>query len=111
MKINGAGDFHVSSSKNVDLSTAEYMLVPVHEVVGFDLGPVPYMDIKGKGNIDIHTLGTVTDGEVYGQFNYKNTTVSLDGLNTVINGANGALEFKGKDMHFYSTSGFIKINL
>lgn len=108
MKINGAGDFHVSSSKNVDLSTAEYMLVPVHEVVGFDLGPVPYMDIKGKGNIDIHTLGTVTDGEVYGQFNYKNTTVSLDGLNTVINGANGALEFKGKDMHFYSTSGFIK---
>ncbi len=108
MKINGAGDFHVSSSQNVDLSTAEYMLVPVHEVVGFDIGPVPYMDITGKGNIDIYTIGTVLDGEVTGSFHFKNTNASLQGLNTKIEKANGSLDFDKKDMHFYTKSAFIK---
>ncbi len=108
IKIYGKGDFKVKSSKNVDLSTAEYMLVPIHEVVGFDLGPVPYMKIKGKGDIEIRTKGTVKDGEVYGQFNFRNTTAALDGLNTVLHNANGALVFNGKDMHFYTTSAQIK---
>lgn len=108
MKINGKGDFNVKSSKNVDLSTVQYMLIPIHEVVGFDLGPVPYMELKGKGNIDIHTLGSVVDGEVTGQFNFKDTTASLDGLNTVIQKANGSLDFINKDMHFYTQSAYIK---
>lgn len=108
MKIYGAGDFHVKSSPNVDLATAEYMLVPIHEVVGFDIGPVPYMKIKGKGNIDIHTVGTVLDGEVTGQFNFKNTTASLEGLNTTLQNANGTLVFDHRDMHFYTTSAYIK---
>ena len=108
MKINGKGDFHVSSSKNVDLNTAEYMLVPVHEVVGFDLGPVPYMRIKGKGNIDIRTKGTVLDGEVVGRFNFRNTEASLNGLNTTINNADGSLVFDKKNMHFYTNHAYIK---
>ncbi len=108
MKINGKGDFHVSSSKNVDLNTAEYMLVPVHEVVGFDLGPVPYMKIKGKGNIDIRTKGTVLDGEVVGRFNFRNTEASLNGLNTTINNADGSLVFDKKNMHFYTNHAYIK---
>lgn len=107
MKIYGAGDFKVVSSKNVDLATAEYMLVPVHEVVGFDIGPVPYMKIKGKGNIDITTSGTVLDGEAFGQFNFMNTTASLEGLNTVLDKAAGTLDFKGKDMHFYTKNAYI----
>ena len=108
IKIYGKGDFKVKSSSNVDLNTAEYMLVPIHEIVGFDLGPVPYMDIKGKGNIDIRTKGTVKDGEVFGKFNFKQTTASLQGLNTVLHDANGSLIFNGKDMHFYTTNAKIK---
>ena len=107
MKFIGKGNFHIVSSPNVDLSTAEYMLVPVHEVVGFDLGPVPYMDIKGKGNIDIYTKGTVIDGEVTGRFNFMNTTARLEGLNTTIHKANGALVFDKQDMHFYTNSAYI----
>lgn len=108
IKINGRGDFVVKSSPNVDLATVKYMLVPIHEVVGFDLGPVPYMGLDGKGNIEIHTLGSVIDGEVTGQFNFKNTTASLDGLNTLIHNANGSLVFDHKDLHFYTKSAFIK---
>ncbi len=108
MKVYGKGDFHVVSSKNVDLGTAEYMLVPIHEVVGFDIGPVPYMKISGKGNIDIHTKGTVLDGEVTGQFNFMKTTASLQGLNTVLHDTEGALVFDKKDMHFYTKNACIK---
>lgn len=104
MKIYGEGEFKVVSSKNVDLGTAEYMLVPIHEVVGFDIGPVPYMTINGKGNIDLTTRGTVLDGEAFGQFNFMNTTATLEGLNTVLDKANGTLDFNGKDMHFYTKS-------
>ncbi len=107
MKFYGTGDFRIVSSKNVDLSTAEYMLVPVHEVIGFDLGPVPYMDITGKGNIDIRTKGTILDGDVVGKFNFRNTTAVLEGLNTKIEKADGELVFDHKNMHFYTTSAFI----
>ena len=107
MKFYGAGDFHIVSSKNVDLSTAEYMLVPVHEVIGFDLGPVPYMDISGKGNIDIRTKGTILDGDVTGRFDFRNTTAVLEGLNTKIEKANGSLIFNHKDMHFFTNTAFI----
>lgn len=107
MKLYGAGKFRVVSSSNVDLGTAEYMLVPIHEVVGFDIGPVPYMTIKGKGNIDLTTVGTILDGAAYGQFNFMKTTATLQGLNTTLENANGVLDFKGKDMHFYTKQAFI----
>lgn len=108
MKLYGAGDFHVVSSKNVDLATVEYMLVPIHEVVGFDIGPVPYMNLKGKGNIDLTTHGTVLDGEAFGQFNFMKTTASLEGLNTLLENVNGSLDFGGKNMHFYTNTAYIK---
>lgn len=108
MKPYGEGDFDIVSSPNVDLGTAEYMLVPVHEVVGFDVGPVPYMTIKGKGNIKLKTSGTILDGNAYGQFNFKNTTATLQGLNTVLENADGTLDFNGRDMHFYTKKAFVK---
>ena len=110
MAFYAPGEFDVVSSKNVDLGTAEYMLVPIHEVVGFDIGPVPYMKIQGKGNIKLHTKGTVLDGFAYGQFNFKNTTASLRGLNTQLNNTEGVLDFNGKDMHFYTKRAFVKNN-
>ena len=108
MGLYAPGDFHVVSSKNVDLGTAEYMLVPIHEIVGFDVGPVPYMKIQGKGNIDLRTNGTVLEGFAYGQFNFRNTTATLQGLNTKLENAEGVLDFNGKDMHFYTKKAFVK---
>ena len=103
-KLGGKGDFFVKSSPVVDLTTAHTLLLPVHDVVGFDLGPLPYMKLSGVGNIDIHTKGTVKDGYIDGVFNFKNTNAELAGLNTVLKNASGYLTFKAKDMHFETTS-------
>lgn len=103
-KLGGKGDFLIKSSPSVDLMTAHTLLMPIHDVVGFDLGPLPYMALDGEGNIDIHTKGTVLDGYVDGIFNFKDTTAVLKGLNTKLTNASGFLSFKGKDMHFQSRS-------
>lgn len=108
LKLYGKGDFHIVSSPNVDLATALYMLVPIHELVGFDLGPVPHMSISGKGNIDIHTKGTTLNGEIDGKFNFKQTTASLDGLNLVLENADGVLDFDKKDIHFSTNNAFVQ---
>lgn len=100
LKPFGAGEIKIKSTDSVDLKTAHYMLVPIHDIVGFDLGPLPYMSISGRGNIDLLTKGTVFDGEAIGEFKFKNTDAMLKGLNTRIENAQGYLDFKGKDMIF-----------
>ncbi len=100
LKPFGAGEIKIKSTGDVDLKTAHYMLVPIHDIVGFDLGPLPYMSISGRGNIDMTTKGTVFDGEASGEFRFNNTNAVLKGLNTRIEKAQGYLLFKGKDMLF-----------
>ena len=83
-KVNVAGgvelynvkysDMHVWSTQNVDLATAEEKVVPVHEILNFVIGPVPIMDIKGKGNIDIVIKGNRKNPHVWGVLNFKNAT-------------------------------------
>lgn len=108
MKVYGKGDFHITSSENVELSLADYMLIPVHDVVGFDLGPVPFMKLKGRANIDIYTKGTVKDGSVNGKFNFHDITASLKGLNTKLEHTTGSLDFNGKNIQFYTKKAFVK---
>ena len=98
-------DLDISSTENVDLKTAQIVLNPLHEILKFELGPVPIMDIRGIGNIDIKVKGTKTDPHVWGQFNYKNTTASfLDIHNmTLINGE-GSLDFDDQMAHFYTNN-------
>src|SRR5699024_9544508 len=56
-----AADLNITSTQNVDLKTAQIVLNPLHQILKFDLGPVPIMDIKGKGNINLHVVGTTKD--------------------------------------------------
>ena len=44
---------NVRSSKSVDLAVAEFVVNPLHEILCFMIGPVPIMDVKGRGNIDV----------------------------------------------------------
>ena len=106
--LGGKGNFHIASSPVVDLKTAHRLLLPVHDVVGFDLGPLPYMTISGTGNIDLKVHGTVVDGFANGYFNFKNTDAQIDGYNFKLLNAAGRLDFKEKDMFFETTQGKIK---
>lgn len=98
---NRSADLHITSTKDVDLKTAQIVLNPLHEILHFDLGPVPIMDIKGKGGINLHIIGTRKDPHGWGQFSFNNATVSfLDVHNMVLQNGSGTLDFKNQNTLF-----------
>lgn len=98
-------DLLIKSTPNIDLHTAQIVLNPLHEILNFDIGPVPIMDISGIGNIDLHVIGTRKNPHGWGQFNFRNTTASfLDIHNLFLKNASGSLDFDDQDTHFYTKS-------
>lgn len=96
-------DLHITSTETVDLKTAQIVLNPLHEILKFELGPVPIMDIKGIGNIDLRVTGSREEPHAYGQFNFKNTTASfLDIHNMELTNGEGSLDFDDINAHFYT---------
>lgn len=96
-----SADLHITSTKDVDLKTAQIVLNPLHKILHFDLGPVPIMDIKGKGGINLHVMGTRKNPHGWGQFQFKNATVSfLDIHNMVLYNGSGTLDFNNQDTLF-----------
>ena len=59
---NKNADLYIKSTKNVDLKIAQTVLNPLHEILKFDLGPVPIMDIKGKGGINLSVFSEPLTG-------------------------------------------------
>ncbi len=98
-------DIIIKSTKSVDLGIAQYVLMPVHKVLNFDLGPVPIMDIKGLGNIDLNVKGNKYNPHAYGVFNFNNGTVSfIDVHNMVLKNASGSLKFDDRNTIFTTKS-------
>lgn len=94
-------DLSIKSTPNIDLKTAQTVLNPLHEILKFDLGPVPIMDIKGIGNIDLHVIGTRKNPHAWGVFNFQNTTASfLDIHNMVLKNGSGKLVFNDQNTAF-----------
>ena len=111
MKLYGKGDFHIKSTKNVNLKKTLSWLVPIHDLIGFDIGPLPYMNLDGTGNIDINARGTILDGEIYGKLNFYNATAMLDGLSAIITGLDSSLFFDKKNITFKTNKAFLNKKL
>lgn len=109
-KIDGSkySEISVKSSNAVVLETAQEILVPIHEILKFQIGPVPMMKIAGLGNIDVHSAGKKVDPHIWGNINFKNGTASfLDVHNLVLNNATGFVKFDDRKVTFKTTSGTI----
>lgn len=96
----------VRSSKSVSLASAEAVVNPLHEILCFLLGPVPIMDIKGIGNIDITISGTKKDPHIWGYMNIFGASARfLDVHNMVLQNAIGRLDFNNQDVYFVNKKG------
>jgi len=101
-------DMRIWSTKNVDLATAQEKVVPIHEILKFIIGPVPIMDIKGLGNIDITVKGNRKDPHVWGVFNVHNTkTFFLEIPNLVLEKSDASLTFDDENAVFKTAAGII----
>lgn len=93
-------DFTVNSTQNVNLKIAEIVLKPLHEMLNFELGPVPIMDVNGLGNIKLRVTGNKISPHLFGIFNFKNGKVKFDDLNALLKNGSGSLHFNDENMHF-----------
>ena len=102
-------DMRVWSTKNVDLELAEEKVLPIHEILNFIIGPVPIMDIKGDGNIDITIKGNRKNPHVWGNANFNNVKTYFNDMpDLVLTNADAVLQFNDQSATFTSKRG--KVN-
>lgn len=98
-------DLLITSTDDVDLKTAQIVLNPLHRTLHFDLGPVPIMDIKGKGGINLRVTGTQKNPYAWGRFFFNDATVSfLDVKELEVNHGFGDLIFDNQNTVFRTQS-------
>lgn len=98
----------IKSSQSVDLNLAEHVLNPLHEIFRFMIGPVPIMDVEGRGNVDLKIVGTKKDPHIWGDFNFKDTSARFfDVHNLKLEHASGNLNFNDQRAHFVNNTGVI----
>ncbi|MBQ7763926.1 hypothetical protein IJ384_01015 [bacterium] len=104
-------DLIVKSTDSVDLKIAQNVLIPLHEILNFILGPVPIMDLSGYGNIDITVKGNRKNPHIWGVFNVKNAGASFNELKDLkVNNINAVLKFNDQASTFQSDSAFLNNN-
>lgn len=100
-----SAELFITSTNNVDLKTAQIVLNPLHEILHFDIGPVPIMDIKGKGGINLHVIGTTKNPHGWGKFWFNDATVSFNDIkNMTLTNGSGVLEFDNQNTIFKTKS-------
>ena len=94
-------DMRVWSTPKVDLALAEEKVNPIHEILNFVIGPVPIMDIKGDGNIDITIKGNRKNPHVWGGLNFHNVTTNFNGIpDLILKNADAVLTFDDENVVF-----------
>lgn len=105
---NRRSDIHIKSTKNINLLKAYNVVMPLHNIIKFEIGPVPMMKVKGFGNIDLRISGTKVEPHAWGKMNFINTDASfIDIHNLTINGINAQLTFDDRLATFKTSKAFL----
>lgn len=98
-------ELNITSTDRVDLKTAQIVLNPLHDILHFDIGPVPVMDINGKGGINLYVTGNKKNPHGWGKFWFDDAKVSfIDIKNMTLTNGSGVLEFNNQDTVFKTNS-------
>ena len=101
-------EYKINSTDSVPLGIAQKMLIPVSEVLGFMIGPVPIMKIEGFGNIDLYAKGSKENPYLKGKFNFKNATASFNDIHILeLKNASGKIDFNKDKVYFKNDTGTI----
>lgn len=98
---------NVTSTSNIDLKITNSILVPMHEIFYFEIGPLPVMDISGIGDINLKILGNKLNPHLLGAFNFRNASMSFHGVDMLVKQASGSLLFQDADTHFFTKNALL----
>ena len=107
MKKMPYAEFSVKSYKPLDMEFAQSILIPLQKILALKLGPIPYMDLKGEGEIVLKTKGNKEKAELFGEFKTNNATVKMQGLSSILTNGSVYIKFLGSDIIFKDAKGLI----
>lgn len=91
---NRRSDIHIKSTEKIDMLKAYNVVMPLHNIIKFEIGPVPMMKISGYGNMDLRISGTKTEPHAWGVMNILTGNAAfIDIHNIEINGIKAQLNF------------------
>lgn len=101
-------NMRVWSTSKVDLALAESKVIPVHEILNFVIGPVPIMDVKGDGNIDIIVKGNRVNPHVWGTLNFDHVVTYFNEIpDLILTDAKAKLVFDDENARFTTSQGLV----
>ena len=101
-------DLRITSTDKIDFVTAQTVLNPLHEILTFQLGPVPIMKLSGTGNINLHITGNKEIPHGWGKFTFQNTTAEFNDIhNLVLKDGFGELTFNDEDTYFIAHKSYL----
>ena len=77
-------ELDIESTDSVVLAPAQEVLNPLHEILKFQLGPVPIMKIAGIGGIKLRSAGKKVDPHIWGDIRFRNVTASFNDINNLV---------------------------
>ncbi len=101
-------ELNIKSSDAVVLEPAQEILNPLHEILNFQLGPVPMMKISGIGSIDMKSAGKKIDPHLWGIIKFKNASASFIEIHNLnLYNGSGEVKFDDKKVTFKTYSATI----
>ena len=105
---NKFASIDIQTTPKIDLKTAQEVLNPLHEILKFDIGPLPIMKISGSGNVELKVKGTRKLPQIWGVVNFANATASFNDINNLVGqNINGKVTFDNQKVQFATTSALI----
>ena len=109
-KVDGSkySELDIKSEGSVSLATAQTVLMPLHQMLKFKLGPVPVMKATGLGSIHVRSAGTKLDPHLFGKMNFWNGNASFNQIkNLELRNASGEIIFDDRNVSFRVANGTI----
>lgn len=101
---NRHSDLHIKSTKNINLAKVYTVIMPLHNIIKFEIGPVPLMTVSGYGNIDLRVSGTKLEPHGWGVMNFRNANAAFNDIhNLVVQNINAKLTFDDRRADFKTT--------
>lgn len=102
-------DMYVKTTNNIEFTKAIKVLMPLHDIFKFELGPIPMMNITaGSGSANLHIAGSKTEPHSWGYVKFKNGIASFITINNmVVKNISGQVNFDDEAVKFKTSSAYL----
>ena len=101
-------ELNVTSTDRVPLAPAQDVLNPMHEILRFQMGPIPLMKIAGYGNVNVRSAGKKVDPHIWGKVNFFDARASfIEVKHLELQNGSGVVNFNDKLTTFWTNKAYV----